>query len=310
MSTDRDYLAAGLALGGLSDAELAEAQALADSDPDFRSEVAAYEDTMALMAESDAELFTAADAPDSAPDDAVEPVSAATRDAILSIPETHSQAEPEQSEPEQSESGQVEPEQSESGQASPGPGADRQSSPEHDSAGRETTGSASPPPPADLAEHRRQRQPWVAWVAAAAAVIVVGVIGVNSWQLQQNQSEMEEKLASTQQQLEDSTRLMEAGDLRTSTADLPEGGEVTVFSSENEQLIRLNSSDVDTAPAGKSLQMWVIGDEGPESVGLMTEQPVTIADEPFGSGSLFGITVEPEGGSEQPTTDPIVAIDL
>ena len=42
MSTDRDYLAAGLALGGLSEAELAEAQALADTDADFRSEVAEY----------------------------------------------------------------------------------------------------------------------------------------------------------------------------------------------------------------------------------------------------------------------------
>ena len=51
MNTDRDYLAAGLALGGLSDAELAEAQALVDTDTDFRSEVAAYENTMALMAE-------------------------------------------------------------------------------------------------------------------------------------------------------------------------------------------------------------------------------------------------------------------
>ena len=87
---------------------------------------------------------------------------------------------------------------------------------------------------------------------------------------------MEEKLASTQQQLEDSTRLMEAGDLRTSTAELPEGGAVTVFSSENEQLIRLSPRDVGAAPAGKSLQMWVIGTtRAPESVGLMTGEPVT-----------------------------------
>ncbi|MGO2863423.1 MAG: hypothetical protein ACTIC1_19855, partial [Brevibacterium sp.] len=75
MSTDRDYLAAGLALGGLSDAELAEAQALADSDADFRAEVASYDDTMSLVAESD---------------EPVE-VSAETRAAILGIPSTHAQ---------------------------------------------------------------------------------------------------------------------------------------------------------------------------------------------------------------------------
>ena len=284
MSTDRDYLAAGLALGGLSDAELVDAQALAESDADFRSEVAAYEDTMALMAESDAEALTAADAPESAAsDDAMEPVSAATRDAILSIPATHSQSAPAQKTPEHN-------------------------APE-DNAPMQNT-QAPPPPPADLAEHRRKRQPWVTWGAAAAAIVVIAVIGVNSWQLQQKQNELEEELTTTQQQLKDSTRLMEAGDLRTSTADLPEGGAVTVFSSESEQLIRLSPRDVDAAPAGKSLQMWVIGDQDPQSVGLMTGEPVTIADEPFTSSSLFGITVEPEGGSDQPTADPIVAIDL
>ena len=75
MSTDRDYLAAGLALGGLSDSELTEAQALADADADFRADVAAYADVMADAAESD---------------EPVE-VSSATQEAILSIPESHAQ---------------------------------------------------------------------------------------------------------------------------------------------------------------------------------------------------------------------------
>ena len=279
MNTDRDYLAAGLALGGLSDAELAEAQALADTDADFRSEVAAYEDTMALMAEADAPT---ADAP--------EPVSAATRDAILAIPSTH---------PQEHDTSSESPHQDET-----------TSSTTHQPDAAHPEAATSQTPPADLDEHRRKRRPWVAWAVAAAAIIAVAVIGTNSWQLQQEQNELEDELATTQQQLDDSTRLMEAGDLRTSTADLPEGGSVTVFSSENEQLIRFDPNDAGGAPAGKSLQMWVIGDQGPESVGLMTGEPVTIADEPFTSGSLFGITVEPEGGSDQPTTDPIVAIDL
>ncbi|AZL07299.1 anti-sigma factor [Brevibacterium aurantiacum] len=300
MSTDRDYLAAGLALGGLSEAELAEAQALADADADFRSEVAAYSDTMALMAESDAELTDDSSAGPSTAGSSTgtpEHISTATRDAILAIPGAHAQV---QDTPAESHQVQETPHSEQSATAAPTQPAPAQS---------ESTRSESTPP-ADLAEHRRKRRPWVAWTAAAAAIIAVAVLGANAWQLQQEQSELEEKLASTQQQLDDSARLMEAGDLRTSNADLPEGGSVTVFSSEKEQLIRFTPRDVAAAPAGKSMQMWVIGDKGPESVGLMTGQPVTIADEPFTSGSLFGITVEPEGGSKQPTTDPIVAIDL
>lgn len=294
MSTDRDYLAAGLALGGLSDAELAEAQALADSDAEFRSEVAAYSDTVALMAESDAQLSD--DSADWPSTGTPEHISAATRDAILSIPGAHAQVHDAASEAPHQEQEQETFSQEKSASSSP-------THPTPAPAEEAT-------PPADLAEHRRKRRPWVAWGAAAAAIVAVAVLGVNAWQLQQDQNELEEKLASTQQQLDDSARLMEAGDLRTSTADLPQGGSVTVFSSEKEQLIRFTPRDVTAAPAGKSMQMWVIGDKGPESVGLLTGKPVTIADEPFSSGSLFGITVEPAGGSKQPTTDPIVAIDL
>lgn len=294
MSTDRDYLAAGLALGGLSEAELAEAQTLADTDTDFRSEVAEYEDTMALMAESDAE------ASESSATDAPEPISAATRNAILAIPSTHAQedvaAQPQsleqaRSAQQQTQSSAQPPERPQSQSRSQAPA------------------DADPPPPADLAEHRRKRRPWVSMAAAAAVVVVAAGVGVSSWQ---KQNELEDELAAAQQQLDDSARLMEAGDLKTSTSELPEGGSVTVLSSEKEQLIRFSPRDVEISPAGKSqsLQMWVIGKEGPESVGLMTNAPVTIADEPFAKGSLFGVTVEPEGGSEQPTTDPIVAISL
>ncbi|GAA1943517.1 hypothetical protein GCM10009689_25930 [Brevibacterium antiquum] len=294
MSADRDYLAAGLALGGLSEAELAEAQALADTDADFRSEVAEYEDTMALMAESDPE------ASESSVPDAPEPISATTRNAILAIPSTHAQ-EDVAAKPQRLEQAGSEQQQTQSSAptqlnapAQPAPQADNQS-------------SSDAPPPADLAEHRRKRRPWVPMAAAAAAVIVAAGVGVSSWQ---KQNELEDELAAAQQQLDDSARLMEAGDLKTSTAELPEGGSVTVVSSEKEQLIRFSPRDVEVSPAGKSLQMWVIGNEGPESVGLMTNAPVTIADEPFAEGSLFGVTVEPKGGSDQPTTDPIVAIGL
>lgn len=294
MNTDRDYLAAGLALGGLSEAELAEAQTLADTDTDFRSEVAAYADTMALMAESEAE------ASESSATDAPEPISAATRNAILAIPSTHAQ-EDAAANPQGLDQAESEQQQAQSSAPT------QLNAPAQPASQTDSQPSSDVPPPADLAEHRRKRRPWVSMAAAAAAVIVAAGVGVSSWQ---KQNELEDDLAAAQQQLDDSARLMEAGDLKTSSAELPKGGTVTVASSEKEQLIRLSPQDVEVSPAGKSLQMWVIGNEGPESVGLMTNAPVTIADEPFAKGSLFGVTVEPKGGSEQPTTDPIVAIGL
>ncbi|WP_423058407.1 anti-sigma factor domain-containing protein [Brevibacterium linens] len=295
MSTDRDYLAAGLALGGLSDSELAEAQALAESDADFRAEVASYSDVMAEAAESD---------------EPVE-VSSSTREAILSIPENHAQ-EPAQ-EPAPETSSAAEAKAPPAGEAPAPPiAADASNDPQ--------------PAPTSLSDHREARRPgpraegagdpqprrisWLPWVAAAAAIVVAAGLGGTLWQQQQRQNALEEELAATQQQLDDSARLMEASDLRTHTEKLPEGGSVTVLSSKSEQLIRLSPKDIGQPPAGKSMQMWVIGADGPENAGLMADEPVTITGEKFTDGSVFGITVEPEGGSKQPTTDPIVAIDL
>ncbi|MCD1286849.1 MULTISPECIES: anti-sigma factor [unclassified Brevibacterium] len=320
MSTDRDYLAAGLALGGLSDAELVEAQALADSDADFRAEVASYEDTMSLVAGSD------------------EPVeiSGNTRQAILSIPATHAQegsADESQEGLRERPANAQENSQERPVDVPPNPATHAQETPTapdpvvltpHAQQNSTAANSGEPTPPASLADHRERssgrgpnrraragrRSSWLPYAAAAAALIVVAGFGVTIWQQTQEQNQLEEDLASTQQQLDESTRLMEADDLHTSTAELPEGGTVTVLSSESEQLIRFSPRDVGQAPAGKSMQMWVIGDDGPASAGLMTGEPVTIAGHEFSAGSVFGITVEPEGGSEQPTTDPVVAINL
>src|SRR5699024_12158334 len=112
--------------------------------------------------------------------------------------------------------------------------------------------------------------------------------GVTIWHQTQRRNELRAAREQTQQQLDESPRLMEADDLRTSAADLHEGGSVTVLSSESQQLIRFSPRDVGPAPSGKSMQMWVIGSGGPKSVGLMPAQPVTISDEDFSAGSVFG----------------------
>ncbi|UVI35955.1 anti-sigma factor domain-containing protein [Brevibacterium spongiae] len=283
MSADRDYLAAGLALGGLSDSELTEAQALADADADFRAEVAAYADVMADAAESD---------------EPVE-VSSATQEAILSIPESRAQEPaPETSPVVEAETSSVAADAATDEPAAPASLSERREARLSD-ARNEGRG-----------ERQSGRGSWLPWAAAAAAIVVAAGLGGTLWQQQQRQNALEEELAATQQQLDDSARLMEASDLRTHTEKLPEGGSVTVLSSESEQLIRLSPKDIGQPPAGKSMQMWVIGADGPENAGLMADEPVTITGEKFTDGSVFGITVEPEGGSKQPTTDPIVAIDL
>lgn len=76
MNADREYLAAGLALGTLADAEMLQALDLEATDPSFAEEVQSFSETLGLLAESD---------------DAIAP-SPETEAAILAIPRLHQQA--------------------------------------------------------------------------------------------------------------------------------------------------------------------------------------------------------------------------
>jgi anti-sigma-K factor RskA len=67
------------------------------------------------------------------------------------------------------------------------------------------------------------------------------------------------------------------------------------------------------APAGKSMQLWRMEGGKATSAGLW--HPPAGADHQvirggMHKGQTFGITIEPAGGSKQPTSDPVVAIPI
>ena len=60
-------------------------------------------------------------------------------------------------------------------------------------------------------------------------------------------------------------------------------------------------------------ELWYIGESGARPAGTfsVSESGATwrVLDGDMVAGDMVGVTVEPRGGSEQPTTDPIVAIE-
>lgn len=79
-------------------------------------------------------------------------------------------------------------------------------------------------------------------------------------------------------------------------------------------LIRLEDDRVVVAldeppPAERVYQAWEIAEGAdPQSRGIWSSRLFT--SEPLGDGNLFGISVEPPGGSPQPTSAPIVVLPL
>ncbi len=103
-----------------------------------------------------------------------------------------------------------------------------------------------------------------------------------------------------------------APDVRTISDDVPGGGTATVVFSRERNAGVLVMNNVTQPPPGTVYQMWLIDDAGPHSAGTMdTVAPSTTAVLPdLGDSQTLAFTVEPPGGSQQPSTEPFAALPL
>ncbi|MET3450582.1 anti-sigma factor [Curtobacterium sp. 1544] len=167
---------------------------------------------------------------------------------------------------------------------------------------------------ATAAAQRRwfQRPAAVLSTAAAVAVVFLGVgLGVGTAFTPSNQPG-----PGTTQASSGLDRIYAASDFKRSTAKVSGGGTATVVWSNSLGKSAVILDGVAAAPKGKTYELWYIGSEGTggkiSSAGLMDG----VADGVHSAvltgtrshGVTIGMTVEPEGGSEQPTTTPIMAV--
>lgn len=60
----------------------------------------------------------------------------------------------------------------------------------------------------------------------------------------------------------------------------------------------------------RAYQLWLIGPKGPVSAGVMASDSSLVVADLGADTDTFGVTVEPRGGSRQPTTDPVMVLAL
>jgi anti-sigma-K factor RskA len=140
-----------------------------------------------------------------------------------------------------------------------------------------------------------------------AAAVALGVVLVNA----------EHQLNQTRQELQSVTAVRTAADAHTIIAKASVGGTVTVVSSASRHQMVLTTSGLPPLTAGKVYQLWLIGKK---HVNLIRSEGLLAVSANGGSGPVlisgalagdtFGVTVEPPGGSIQPTVPPIVGIPL
>ncbi len=140
-------------------------------------------------------------------------------------------------------------------------------------------------------------------LAAAAAVVVLagGAIGLNAV-LSDDEGGGPGGLQAAV------VEVFEAGDAHVAEVETTHGP-LRVATSPNENEMAVDTSDLVPLDQEHVYQLWAIQDGGPVSVGVLEDPKGGAAMEMPATGTQVAITVEPAGGSEQPTSDPIAQVD-
>jgi anti-sigma-K factor RskA len=153
----------------------------------------------------------------------------------------------------------------------------------------------------ELAARRRRwfRMPML--VAAAAVVILIAAgatVWLGSWS---DESGPAPGPTATEQ-------VLAADDANRTTLEFEDGSQATVVVSRSVDHAVIVTEDMAPAPPGKDYQLWFQNTEGEmEPAGLMPDDSdaTVLLDGQVGAHTGVGITVEPDGGSPEPSTDPI-----
>ncbi len=106
--------------------------------------------------------------------------------------------------------------------------------------------------------------------------------------------------------------IVAASDAQRAEVEMADGSVATVVWSAEEGRSAILFDGLGSAPAGQVYQAWYIDAAGPHSAGTFSSaggSTAYVLDGELTPGTAVGVTVEPDGGSEAPTTDPILVVE-
>jgi anti-sigma-K factor RskA len=171
------------------------------------------------------------------------------------------------------------------------------------------------PPPTTLPDASRRRAARRAWttraLAAAAAIAVVAAVGLGA--LARHLADERSDLSARTQAI---NSVLTAPDAHTVSAPVAgSNARAAVIVSDSLGRAVLVANNLQAPPSGRIYQLWFIDSKGQaRSAGTFKPGPDGNAAQPLagtvGNATTVGMTVEPKGGSRQPTTTPTVAVPI
>ena len=165
--------------------------------------------------------------------------------------------------------------------------------------------------PAEVVHPHTSRPSWLArlWEAVgvrdlALAVAAVLAIGLFSWSLllQGEVEDLQGRVQSLKSQPQ-GPQMIALGGVGTK-----QGARAELVTLEGDRTV-LVAENMPAVPEGKTYQIWVIKGDTPQPSGLFEPRGDSVAavvENPVEGADTVAVTVEPEGGSKKPTTEPML----
>ncbi|MEU6486797.1 anti-sigma factor [Streptomyces sp. NPDC046887] len=161
---------------------------------------------------------------------------------------------------------------------------------------------------APVATHRRARGIG-RLVLAACVAAAVGFGGVAAWQYQQADDARQEA-RQAREQTDRMTAVLSAPDARTVSSATPDGTRATVVVSRERNSAVFVASGLPKPPAGKTYQLWFDDHGTMRPAGLVARDGASVMQGGVDGASGVGVTVEPAGGSPEPTSGPLMVMSF
>jgi anti-sigma-K factor RskA len=160
------------------------------------------------------------------------------------------------------------------------------------------------------ARWRPLSRPWLAAVATGVAV----VLAVAAVVLGLHVGAMQQRLAAQEQRDAAITAILGAHDATAMTAEVRTGGTATVVMSHRADALVFTAAGLARLSGVREYELWLTGPAGTTSAGALPRSrhgmsgPMVVGR--LAHGDQLELTVEPLGGSAQPTSPPVVRLVL
>jgi hypothetical protein len=147
----------------------------------------------------------------------------------------------------------------------------------------------------------RRRRPWLTAVVAAVVAFAVAVPSTIAWRESQRAAELQARADRI-------TSLLAEPGAQVLAADVATGGTAVAVVTDDAALV--TATGVAEPGAGEVYQLWVMQDgvPVPDATAGAADGVLEISTDAYRAGDALALTVEPEGGSAAPTTEPVVVL--